>query len=658
MPHEALPKSATVNSRLITKPRVIVGLLGEIDASETLVMFVSRSGGGQFTSKVASEFKMPFETSTLMIRDREVEPGSYAASAFFAGQRVTFEVEVVAKSGACALPKDIKISDLRQSKRRRFGPEIEYAEVSTEHGVLMATPTDMSQNSIALVMNSRDGALDKGERVRLVIRGDTAGRDIFSAEMIVQDFKITAGQGRILLGPTNTRQYDAANSRLREVKRQELQGMTLTLSPMDDHLGEPVRLALVDVSLTGFQGRIGAPESQPWLATGMSVHVHNGGLTATVAWHEGGRVGLRLDSLDDPRSLREWSKILSSFKIGSGFHHSHAEELVNLFTESGLLKGKRRHLYGESPGGYLPPDRMTENPLLYRRIQSISEQHKIIGQMSIGRLTDDLWYFQEGAHIGGDGPSFRDLYSYVIALTKDLHATSSSSPRYLSGLYHENIKSAGTFGVELYADRSSRVYPLYQASIDINIKKYSEQKLAKIVVQQIFDRSADDKRAILGNFDATLVEAFSGWNGEHPRLNAELAKLGAYHQAKTVFLSSEASGVWGMAYRLRSYYALNATGVMNSLFMVVKPSISALELVSGLKDLTDYGLAFGTDDVAIIADARPDEPLNFVAELQNPKPFTFFIIDNHLNREFLGGPVETPESISLRSSKKTSSGGR
>jgi hypothetical protein len=640
--------------RIITKLRVVVGLLGEIDASDTLVMFSPKSDGEhgnvQFTAKVMCEFNVPFETSIFKIIERVTVPGLYNASAFFAGQRVTFELTILDEAGTCSLPKEINIIDLRLSKRRRFGPEIEYAEISTSNGVLMATPIDMNQNAIALVMNSRDGFLNNGELVRLVIRGDTTSRDIFSAEMQVQDFKVISGRGRILL-TVDQNKKKSGHGRPRSVKRQDLKEMSVLLSPADDYLGEPIRLQLVNVSLTGFQVLINHPRSLPWLTQGISVQVLDGAITATVAWCEADRVGLRLNSLDDPNCLSEWAKILSSFRIGSGFHHSHAEELVSLFTESGLLKGKRRLLYGNSPKGYLPPDRMTENPLLYRRIQATSSQGKIIGQMSIGRMADDLWYFQEGAHTGGDGPSFRDLYSSVIALTKDLHSSSRLSPRYLSGLYHENIKSAGAFGIELFADPSSRVYPLYQCSIEDNLSNFSEQILPEVSVLRVSDYNADERRHHLVNFDATLVEAFVGWNGDHPRLNSELAKLGNHHRAETLLLASQPKGVWGMAYRLRSYYALNATGVMNSLFIVVKPSVSGLEIASGFRELRKHGLAFGTDDAALIVDTGINSVVPLASELLKVRPFTFFILDNHLNREHMGGPVERPESISLRVKK-------
>jgi hypothetical protein len=226
-----------------------------------------------------------------------------------------------------------------------------------------------------------------------------------------------------------------------------------------------------------------------------------------------------------------------------------------------------------------------------------------------------------------------------------MYKTSKLSPRFLAGLYHANIKSSGEFGVDLFADPSSRIYQMFQSSISKNISKQTRPQ--DIILTPLETMDAEGRRAALYPFDATLAEGFSGWNGTHPRLNAELAKLGPHHEAKTLMVGDK-TGYWAMAYRLKSYYALNTTGVMNSLFLIVLPTVTSPQIVDALRALVDNGLAFGTDDAAIIACAKPGEPLPFNFGLVDPKPFTFFIIDNHLNREFLGGKVEKDESRTMR----------
>jgi hypothetical protein len=631
MSHNIEETKAPTHTRTIAKSRVIVGLLGEVDASDAVVLLTSEHHVTLNTG-LACEFKVPFESSTLTLRGPLAPPGIYHASVLFAGQRLNFRLQVLDDTGLCRLPQEIHITDLRQQKRRRFGPEIEIAEISTKHGVVMAVPVDMSQNSISLIMNSKEAHLRPGERVRLTIRGDTTGRDIFSAELLVQDFKSGAKQARILLTPKTPQEHLLGYQRRRRTVRHETTHVSFVLN----------------ISLTGFQCQIADATQLSWMTPGMSMKLKDHDLTATIVWKEGHHLGARLDALDDSQTLQLWVETLKAYKIGHGFHHGQVEDLVNLFTESGLLKGSRRRIYGNEPGGFLPPDKMLSNPLLYHRIVAVESNGRNIGHMSAARLTDEMFYFQEGTHVGGSGPSFKNIYGSIIQLSRTLYNSSRQSPRYLSGLYHENIKSAGAFGVELFADPSSRVFPMFQSSISKNLSSFTTPSPTKIISINDFD--ADQRRLALQNFDATLVEAFSGWNGEHPRLNSELSKLGTHHEAKTLLLAND-QGVWGMAYRLRSYYALNATGVMNSLFLVVKKSTSSQDILSGIHALVDQGLAFGTDDAAIIVDTKLDESIDFLSGIADPKPFTFFLIDNHLNKEFLGASTEPQDAVGLRKNK-------
>jgi hypothetical protein len=645
------PVKEGLQTRIIKKPRVIVGLLGEIDASEVLVMFASTQSNASFTAKVSTEFRVPFEESTLSIRDQKPMPDRYIASAFFAGQRVTFETDVIDSQGNCSLPSEITIHDLRQRKRRRFGPEIEFAEISTAHGILMASPVDMSQSSIALLINSRDGSLLKGEIVRLVIRGDTTGRDIYSAEMIVQNFRQGSGQGKVLLGPVQMLQ-PRDNYRPRGVRRRALSGFNLGLCPMDDNLGEPIQFSLSDVSMTGFSGESALANDASWVTPGMSARIQQSNLTATVVWKDGVRFGFRLDCLDEPNSLSEWARILSSLTKSNDYHHSQVEELVTLFTESGLLKGKRRHLYGTSPGGYLPPERMTENPLLYRRVSFRTSDHRTEGHLSLVRLTDDLWFAQEGAYVGSSKNGYRELVATTVLHTRDILKSTRSGPRYFAGLFSGDLASASAaYSKDFFSDPTCRVYSLFQGGIKALAESANSNGDTQKITE-VFDLSADHRAQAFTKFDSTLAETFGGWNGSHPRLNAELAKFGPHHEARTMLVSDESNGTWGMAYRLRSYYALSVSGVMNSLFFIVRPTVSMEVIAEGIRSLANTGFCFGTDDVAIIADPGKASSEKFSIDMRGVKPFTFFILDNHLHREYLGGPIEDGSAIAYRNRKK------
>ncbi len=647
MSHNLLDNEHSTQTRRISKARVIAGFMGEIDAAGAIILVSATSNSFQASVRLACEFKVPFETSTIKILDQNLPPGGYSATALFAGQRIMFGLDVLSNNNECKFPDFLDVVDLRSHKRRRFGPEIQAAEIATRHGIIMATPIDISQNSVALIIVSTENKLSKGELVKLKIRGDTTSRDIFSFDMVVNDINVADSIVRITLGFSGT----GSNIENRRTTRHPIDTFTLALCPLDDHLGGILTSTILDISLTGCQCKADKDTLPAWLTPGVHLQLKDQNVTATIMWVHGGRFGLRIDALDDATTLTYWSGMFSRVRLSHGIHQSQLDELVNLFTQTGLLKGNRRKLYGANPLKFLPPERMEQNSLLYHRIVAMDANDRPIGHLSMSRFTDDLWYFQEGAHTGDAGTTFRELYAMVIESARNLYNSSKSSPRYLSGLYHANIKSAGNFGQELYADKANRTYPMFQVSIDLNKEPFDKD--ISTFYGSVNGLNASDRRNIFSQFDPILTECFAGWNGDHPRLNAELSKLGPSHSAETLLLSTDKE-VWGLAYRLKSYYALNATGVMNSLFLIVKASTSADIIKSGISQLLESGFTFGTDDVAIIVDKHLSEEILFEAGLQNPKPFTFFVIDSHLNKEFLGAKKEPENPQDLRQSKKSS----
>ena len=645
MPASPLEKAKT---RTVEKSRVIAGILSEIDAVGAIMMLSTDAGGEPASARLTCDFRVPFDTSTLTISNLSVAPGVYTSTILFAGQRLVFALEVLDSEGRCKFPTRIDMFELRRGKRKRFGPEIQFAEIGTKRGIVMATPIDICQDAISLRLRSADAELSRGELVRLRIRGDTTVSDIYSAKMTVTRVYDASDGRRVLLAPFHKdRPHDS-----RRAMRQAAPSMTLTVAPLDDHLGAHIVVSLLNVSLTGCLGQFASDGISQgglaWMTPGVSVKLGDESLPATVVRQENDIIAIQLEALDDPGTLAAWAKTLRRYKIVHGYDHSQVDDIVQLFTESGLLKGKRRKVYGESPAGLLPSELVTSNPMLYNRIVANGDLGGLIGHMSLARFSEGSWYFQEGAHNGTPGPSFRELYIQVIQTAQFHFGASESSPRFLTGLFHANIKSAGEFGVELFADPSSRVYPLCQFSITSNHNPSLSP--SQIKVTSLIDLNADERRAVLNTFDATLVETFAGSFGQHPRLNAELAKLGPNHKAETALLSDD-HGPWGLAYRLNTYYAFNSTGVMNGLFLVVKATVTASQILGGLTALLDQGMTIGTDDAAVIVDGPIDVTPQFTAGLKDPKPFTFFIIDNHLNREFLGGQTEPTNPALLR--KKT-----
>lgn len=641
--HKHVNRSLTNSAgRTIEKCRVVVSLLAEIEAAEAIIILTCAEKPETYTGKLQVNLKTPFEDSSIQLLECAISPGLYNASALFLGRRLKFQLNVINVQGRCDLPSQIEICELRSQKRRKFGPEVEVAEISTKTGVIMATPVDLSQESIALIVNSGKASISRGDSVFLVIRGDTLHRDVFTGYVSVMDNRVVQGITRLLLKPDTQKNKEKNQLRIRRSPRAKQPSMSMVIGPIDDHLGETVSSKVIDISLVGCQCRIEHVDRMAWIVAGMSIQLSKEDLTATIIWKEQDRIGIRVDGLDDSATLFRWAQFIRQQGIGHNLHHSQMEELVHLFTETGFLKGNRRKIYGADPSKFLPPDRMADNPLLLHRVHALSENGGISSHIGICRLSDDAWIFHEGAHAGGDGPSYQQLYEKVLIYTQNLYLSSRQSPRYLSGMYHASVKTPEILGQRLYKTGFCSVFPLYHVSMSTNIEsnERSDNKLENSVdIIDIANMTAASRRESLIGFNPTLCEAFVGQLGEHPRLNAELAKVGSYHNARTVMLRSH-QNVWGIAHRIRSYFSLNATGIINSLFIIVKPDVLVGDLISAFSLLVEDGLAFGTDDAAIIVDGSRDQDYLFSLDLKDSKKFTFFILDCLLNTEFLDATVE------------------
>lgn len=639
------PNDQIHQPRIITKSRIIAGFLNEMDAAGALILLSNENGEFLGSIRISCEFKVPFETSIIEILDKDLPLATYSATALFAGQRIQFKLEVASAHGNCRFPDQLTLVDLRAHKRRRFGPEVQSAEIATHKGVLMAMPIDLSQNSLAVVLATNTHELSINERVKVKVRGGNTSRDVFSFDMKVNEIDATNSIVRVLLNFEGKTQ----NSGVRRSGRRLIGGVKINIRPVDDHIGGEQSCPLNDVSLTGCQCEVDSIEQAPWLAPGVHVFLHTSNVSATIMWIDGKRFGLRLDALDDSNTLSNWYEMLGQIRPHNSVHHSQFDELVGLFTQSGLLKGSRRKIFGKNPTKFLPPDLVATNPMLFHRVASTSQDGRIVGQYGLIRMTDDFWCMQEGAHMGEAGASYRDLFRDVHRIARELYHSSTLAPRYVGCLWQDSLKSTAEYANEFLQDPANYKFSMIHFILSAQDRKVGFKAECAVVNLQSID--ARQRLDINCRFNPVLFEIFSGWNGSHPRLNAELSKLGPHHYATTVALYSN-DKCWGLAYRLNSYYAMSATGVVNSLFLVVRSDTSAEELHDGLRELKKSGFTFGTDDAAVIIDNSEACAPNFTDTLKNSRSFNFFVIDSQMNKELLGDLKEPDRPEMLRKQRE------
>lgn len=638
MSHDNIIAHNLPKSRVISKSRVIAGLLAEMDAAGAVVMIRSSTDAVPISARIQCEFCVPFEKSTLKVNADGVLPGRYDAIALFAGQRITFELIVIDVAGSSAFPAAMTVVDLRRSRRRTFSPEIQTAEIWSRHAVVFATPIDFSQNSMALVSIVPDPPLEIGECVDIKIRGEGIGRDVFSFSMKVHDVEKNNLATRILLGFDNELSKPRQNDDRRTLRR-DLSGISLCISPADGRVGEDVVCDVSNFSTTGLRCEIKDVTRGSWFIPGVHVKIQGSTVYGTVMWCSSSSIGIRLDALDDSNTLSSWMALLKQLAPDYTLHSSRVDQLISLFTESGLLKGSRRKIYGAKPGKFLPSELVTSNPLLYHRVSSSTDGARIIGQVSMVRLTDDFWFLQEGTHTGdSEGVAYDLLLEEIQRVAEDLASTSVLAPRYVGGLVHKAVKSSVNYLEKYMVNDRNGKFSLLQVAISANFKR-TDPQMPLDDCQRLNALTAGRRRAVLSHFNPLISEIFGGLNGAHPRLNAELSKLGPNHKAETVVMESEGV-VWGLVYRLRSYYSLSSTGVVNSLYFIIRAGTDFEIIREGMIRILGTPLLQGTDDLVLVVDSsdlKSDGELDgyfkkLCQEFPKGKEFTLYIIDCLLGR--------------------------
>lgn len=607
--------------RVITKPRLVAAMLAEVDAAGAIVMVTGSITSDPIAVRLQCQIKVPFDTTIVGITSDSPIHGNLDCAVLFAGQRLHFQLCLAEGANECALPQRISLNDMRSSKRRRFGPGINAAEISTARGVVMAIPVDMSVDSLALVAATSSASLITGDSVTVRIRGDAGQPDIFHGPMTVRTVLTTGSDSRILLQPNS---LPVASVRLAP-RFGGLSG-TIEIAPLDGALGPSRVVTLNDLSMTGANVTIPNEHRPSWLVNGIQVNLVGTGLTSTIVWCRGAHVGLKINGLDDPEGLRKWIRFIARYRADHGVSRSEMAEFASLLTQTGFLKGSRRHLFGRSVERFLPPEVTLNNALLYLRHAEGDSGGDFAAHIGMARLTDDAWVQQEGAISAGEGYSLARMSDILTARAREMKVASLMAPRYFVAIWDSAVKPSEVhFG--LFAAQS--VNARFQAHhLSLSAQDAREPDTCRLI--DPYQVTAAERRDAWSRFHPILVDVFGGVDGSHPRLNAALTGVGSGHGARSVILADD-HGAWGLAYRLSSYYALNASGMLNTVFIVARADTSGARVRSGLARLATERISFGTDDILLIHDGEFAPDSDLLTQLVKPKPYNFLAVDVLLN---------------------------
>jgi hypothetical protein len=612
--------------KIVKKTRIIAAILSELGASKALVLFSCGITKKTVSCQIVCNLKNPFEESELKFIGLPKNITNGIAVCCFASHRIVFNTEIHSsdpKEQLWELPNQIKMIDLRQERRWRF-PENQYScEIIGERGSVYGYAVDINRDCIAVDMDSIQN-LKINDRYKLIIRMVNTNSDVFFIDCKL--LLLTGNDTEGLRGIFNINVDKPTKTFRRSSMRHEVSSFSIMLtgSPFSDFRSD-IDFKIDNVSSGGLTLCSRPNNSEYTLVPGMILKAKHPKISLLVIWESGERFGCR-PLLQSREVLSIWYQFLNEINPPADRKVSTSrQDFADLLTHSGLLKGDRRLPFGNEIGDHLITHPEVVSPLLVQRHYSRNSNEETEMHVSAKRISDTSWFFGDGIALTENRGMYNDMLDSCTDRLTQLATESSFFPRYLTGIWHEKIKSTAKWGFALAENSQTNLFN----SINVRFSKLHDiSHNSEAKVTSLATVSAEIRWSLGHNFSPSLLESLVGLDGTHPVLNTELSKFGPYHRAesKIVEIDSETTVI---AHRIITYGIWSNTGVTNSVFVLVPNNCSAESLLIGLKSLVEDEISFGTDDLLVIFEKdypyRLDETL-----FKKDRYFTYLVHDLRL----------------------------
>jgi len=608
--------------RTLTKSRLIVALLSELDSAEAIVVGMSLDGERLYHGTIRCKFETPFEKSFIKLDSDLVETSTLEFTCCYGGKRIAFCLSRTEGGDAWAIPAEIVVSDLRESRRVEFAKGMYSAEIITQRQTYYGFAIDMNSDYVAVECDKEFPVL-QNQDVKLIVRLVNTNCDVFYRSCRVVQIKPVSSGIRLILSHQTTRAREQA---YRSESRLPASGSSLRLRSKPFQEGRlPQSFVIENISrggLTGYFRTEGFGES---IFPGLVIESEDPQLSFLVVWVKGQRFGLRA-LVTDSVQLTRWMHFLDVTVPGSDRSWSSTrKELAELLTQSGLLKGQRRSHFGRSIDPHLVVNSQVESPLLIQRYMHLSDSGSIDMHVSARRLAENAWFFSEGSSlVPSSSLSYEDMLDVNIDRLRRACHHSPLFCRYVTAIWQKAVKSADNWAKSMAEKGGSSVYSAVQCSIESFLKLGISQSDAELV--DFHPEPAARRRAIAMSISPDLFEALCGDSGSHPVMNSELGKLGPHHKAVTKFVTSKDKfGV--VVHRVFTHQIWSTTGVTNSVIVIVPAATPSEDLVGQLAIIGKDPISFGTDDFLIVFDGDKENFHQYESSLPHPRRFEFLVFD-------------------------------
>ncbi|GEM_PF-1669405 len=604
--------------------RMIRGILGELEICSTIV----------FCSAPKTEERL-LVPQTIEIRNHP-ESLSFQGQLALAWAEITCEAVFYSKrirftvarldNGRYAFPTEIKTEDLRKNRRFPLHLMRLNAEIYWSSGVVIGVAHDISADFVAILSPTNIEMPARGETLTVVIKSRSDSPDIFYGKGVFLNKLIVKEGIKYVIKIEDDNGYSFNGHR--EIRDRPPRHTTSFCSIVfRSHPETKINLSghilVTDISLTGFSGEFNSETAAETVPIGLVMVSSDPEITFYPIRREGKRFGFRVHTNHNNSHANQWSRFISKYDSSMEFSSNLAAimDLAELFTESTFLKNSRRAVYGSDLiESFNSESTLPENLGLIRRFGGFNSSPKLHQHISTFRFCDNCWFLQEVSSTAEKKQNIDLLANTVLRQLAIESKYLKGSPRFFIGIFDDTVEK----NKRLWSGKNASIY-LPAFHVTTPFEKIDGKHEGEFNFLSTEEMLSFEKAKFSRMFPQEILDALDFWSitANNRTVNQMLSRLGDHHKTYLeIILDKEKVSALGLAYRLKSHYSHNITGVVNALFIFcLKNFPDPPEFLKFIK-LKKRELVEGTTDVVFV-----DLSFTMKSPAINHIKFCWFLID-------------------------------
>jgi hypothetical protein len=594
----------------IATPRLIAGIISEIEARKAIVIceFENKEFAG-----LASMLKLEQgeKSDDIFLSLTPCFESDVACEVVLIDSRIKFflEFDQSRKKGTFSLPKSLEISDLRSSPRILLSKSTYPVEIKFSGGTILGFANDLSADHVSVTVERSEHSreIKVNETFEIVIRNRHGVSDIFFSRAVLVDANEVDRPKRNDISPVQIKY----------------------LAPHVSDVSLNGTVEILNAGLTGFSGKVLTKNAKQRPIIGLILSSPDLDLRFCAVRRTGDYYGFMIMGAGgESTEFSSWIRFLDTHVQKNIANVANSSEIASLLIESGFLKASRLKVFGSRPDAHITASTNNENPNLVRRFVTSDDGARLSKTVSLFRFTDRCWLLHEvaaGIHKMG---TINAMYEQVIGNIREESRFLKGRPNFLGVYYNPNIEVVSQQWDNFNQKVGCNYYPT--RLLTLKPKKDVNRAESALDITTSDELTLESKKDVASEFDTRTIEFLDFWsNGQaSQKLNGYLRTLGPSHRSDLyVMRSRKSKDLFGLGYRIKTHYAANSTGVLNSLFLFLKTDITdseIAELISGLE--FEPSLLLGTSDVIFVFQKQP-EGISTSPIFSNSREFRLMISD-------------------------------